>query len=81
MAFGGVILVLGVFGILSALNHWTCGLGTLAGFLGFIICCEIVVVIFAFAHQEASESFLGELWEGFNEESKEGFQEQFSCCG
>jgi len=81
LAFGGVILVLGIFGFLSAFKHWTCGLGMFAGLLGSIIVCEIVVVIYAFTNQEASESFLGARWEGLNEQSKEGFQEQFSCCG
>lgn len=81
LAFGGVILVLGMFGFLSACKHWTCGLGIFAGLLGFIICCEVVVVIYAFTNQDASESFLAARWEGLNEESKDGFQEQFSCCG
>jgi len=81
LAFGGVMLVRGVFGFWSAVNHWTCGLGMLAGLLGFIVGCEILVVIFAFTHQDASKSFLGERWEGRHEESKEGFQEKFSCCG
>jgi len=70
----------GIFGFLSAFMDRTLGLWILATLLGFLLCCEVVVIM-AFTHQDASESILGARWEGLNRESKEGFQEQFSCCG
>jgi len=81
LCLGGVVAIIGLFGFLSACKQWMCGLWVFALLLSFIICCELGLLIYAFSSRNASESFLRGRWEGLNEQSKVGFQNQFDCCG
>jgi len=81
MAFGGIVFIIGMCGFLSACKQWVCGLWIFSILLFLIICCEVAVIIYVFTNENASESFIRARWEDLNEESREGFQEQFGCCG
>jgi len=81
ISFGGIVFIIGLCGFLSACKQWVGGLFCFAILLTLIICCELAVVIYVFTNQNESESFLSARWEGLNDESREGIQEQFGCCG
>jgi len=81
LCFGVLVLFIGLFGFLSALNHWACGLKMFSILQLIIICSEVGLFLYCFSNQVTTEKFLKARWQGLDEESKESFQKQFSCCG
>jgi len=81
ICFGIFVLFMGFLGFLSACKRWTFGLWMFSILQFLIICAEVVGVIYCFTSWSTIEKFIGARWNGLDEESKESFQEQFSCCG
>jgi len=81
ICFGVFLLFFGLFGFLSALKHWACGLKMFSILQLIIICAEVVGFLYCFSNQVTTEKFVKARWHGLDEQSKESFQKQFSCCG
>merc|ERR1719268_285457 len=49
--------------------------------LFLIICFELSACLYFFENSTSTESFLASKWKEYSDETKEGLQEQFHCCG
>jgi len=81
ICFGAFVLFIGLCGFVSACKHWACGLWMFSMLQFSIICAEVIAVVYCFSNQITTEKFLSARWIELDEESKESFQEHFSCCG